>query len=906
MKTLSPIHNGLIAMIMAWSCTGTAWTQTVRDFDTPAGTPFLTANCVPFNPGAAPPQELPGGPSGVGNFLRLATTSQPLPISNSIAFNLTDPGLFTQVIAEFDFRMTTIAGGGRADGFGFALLSTANYGNIGEVCPTLSPFVPEEPNFTGSFGVGFDIFQNLGHESHPNDINNNHISIHFDGDLLQQFDVTAVDLAGAQWVHCKITMRPGGGFSDVSVFLTPLGGQPVAVINNFQVPGFGPYEGRVFFGARSGGETAEHDIDNIDVQFSGVPDPAVFGQWSSVFDAEIVAVHLNLLPTGKVLFWQNGGIGQTLLDQIRLWDPGANTLSTPALPTHDIFCSGHSFLADGGLLVTGGHDNADGVGLPNASIYDAFTDSWTSLPNMNEGRWYPTNTTLANGDVLVISGVKDANFTKNTLSQVWQTASGTWRDLTTAQEVAPLGVDLYPRMFLTRDGRVFKAGPDQDTWYLDTSGSGTWTQGPASNFGLRTYGSAVMYDLDKILITGGGEFPPTATAEVIDLNNPTPAWRFVAAMTFARRHLNATLLPDGKVLATSGTSSPEFNNANNAVRVAEIWDPETEIWSTMAAMHVPRLYHSTALLLPDGRVFVSGGGRFAPAGLVENQDFEIFSPPYLFGGLRPTITSTPATLTYGQSFDLQTPDATSITNVNLIRMPSVTHAFDQNQRMIKLGFSQASDGLAVTAPDSGSLAPPGHYMLFILNGNGVPSAAQIIQIMALPVGNGPIVFRVERTTGDVFADGSFIPSGADLAERIRVTEPVEPGDVVEFDPANPQHYRKARGSSQLVAGVITTEPGFTLGNNINKMESAKVVAAKGDVQFAETVRPMLALMGRVPVKATTENGPIRPGDLLTVSSKPGYAMRCADAKECDGVIIGKALEGLEKGDGLISVLVMAH
>ncbi|MCH8127027.1 hypothetical protein IIC38_13865 [candidate division KSB1 bacterium] len=154
---------------------------------------------------------------------------------------------------------------------------------------------------------------------------------------------------------------------------------------------------------------------------------------------------------------------------------------------------------------------------------------------------------------------------------------------------------------------------------------------------------------------------------------------------------------------------------------------------------------------------------------------------------------------------------------------------------------------------------------------------------------------MERATGDVFAAGAFIPGGADLAERIDVSEPVEPGDVVELDPGKPEHYRKARGNSKFIAGVITTEPGFILGNNPEEMETAE-----------DSSRYMLALMGRVPVKATSENGPIRPGDLLTISNKPGFAMLCVDIEKCDGAIIGKALEGLESGEGLILVLVMAH
>ena len=162
------------------------------------------------------------------------------------------------------------------------------------------------------------------------------------------------------------------------------------------------------------------------------------------------------------------------------------------------------------------------------------------------------------------------------------------------------------------------------------------------------------------------------------------------------------------------------------------------------------------------------------------------------------------------------------------------------------------------------------------------------------------IFRVERSTGNVFAN-SFIGSGADLAERINVSEPVEPGDVVELDPTNPRHYRKARGNSQLIAGVITTEPGFILGN------SNQLLVVSGQLlENEKDERPMLALLGKVPVKATTENGAIRPGDLLTVSSKPGYAMRCTRAKKCEGAIIGKAMEALESGEGLIEVLVMSH
>ncbi len=181
-------------------------------------------------------------------------------------------------------------------------------------------------------------------------------------------------------------------------------------------------------------------------------------------------------------------------------------------------------------------------------------------------------------------------------------------------------------------------------------------------------------------------------------------------------------------------------------------------------------------------------------------------------------------------------------------------------------------------------------------GTGTFGEALTVVSLTSVTGLPPFVFRVERATGDVFAMGSFMGGGADLAERINVSEPVEPGDVVELDPRRPTYYRKARGTSDLIAGVITTSPGFTLGNNPEEMEQTGEQASG---------RPMLALMGRVPVKVTTENGPIHPGDLLTVASKPGYAMHCSAIKNCAGAVIGKALETLEKGEGKILVLVMA-
>ena len=195
-------------------------------------------------------------------------------------------------------------------------------------------------------------------------------------------------------------------------------------------------------------------------------------------------------------------------------------------------------------------------------------------------------------------------------------------------------------------------------------------------------------------------------------------------MAFARRQLNATILPDGQVLVTGGTSGPGFNDPTAPVFAAEMWNPATENWTTMASAQITRIYHSTALLLPDGRILSMGGNGFPQT--------EIYEPPYLFKGTRPAINSAPATVNYGQSFFLQTPDAAGVTQVTWIRLSSVTHAFNMDQRFSRLSFSQVAGGLNVVAPLNPNLAPPGHYMLFILNSNGVPSVAKIIQVTSNP------------------------------------------------------------------------------------------------------------------------------------------------------------------------------
>jgi hypothetical protein len=442
--------------------------------------------------------------------------------------------------------------------------------------------------------------------------------------------------------------------------------------------------------------------------------PPVDGEWGPVVSWPYEVTHATLLANGKVLVWPPYNLG----DNARVWDPTTNTFVVSPKAGYNIFCAGHTHLADGRVLVSGGQIGAVLYGVPNASIYDPTTDTWTRLPDMESPRWYPTNTTLANGDILVTSGQIDPVRGISGLPQIWQAATSTWQDLSSAQLIVPL----YPRMFLAPNGKAFYAGEAPQSRYLDTTGTGQWSLVAQSNMN-RDYGSAIQYGDGKILIVGGGN-PPTSTAEVIDLNAPTPAWRLVGSMASPRRQLNATLLPNGQVLVTGGSSGKGFNDLTSPVLPAELWDPISENWTTLASQAGYRGYHSVALLLPDGTVLAAGGDRNLSTA-------QIFSPPYLFNGPRPVISSATTGVGYGSTFTVGTSNTAGITQVTWLRLGSVTHAFNQDQRFNNLTFSVTSPTqLKVTAPANPNLAPPGYYMMFLINSAGVPSVARFIHLDA--------------------------------------------------------------------------------------------------------------------------------------------------------------------------------
>jgi len=482
------------------------------------------------------------------------------------------------------------------------------------------------------------------------------------------------------------------------------------------------------------------------------------GEWARKFNIGNVAIHLHLLPTGKVLFWgrRSEPINNMKFTSLNEHKTRVYLLDTETLevkrtandPVNEdelpvnLFCAGHTFQPDGTLLIFGGHV-LDGFGEDQTCVYDPFEDKWTAKPSMVAGRWYPTAITLSDGRALVVSGSSSdvVNPVINLVPQVWDSHTDQWGMIQT-----PL-VDifaLYPRLYHVPDGRVFMAGPLARSRFLDMAandGHGEWSDdkcSPVRNAGQREYAASTMYDTGKIIYVGGGggdEVAPTNMAELIDLNDEDPQWTPTTDIHHGRRHSFATTLPDGTVLVTGGTKGLGFNDLRpgEPVHEPELWNPHTGKWTTMVPEDDDRCYHHTALLLPDGRVLSSGGGEYAPDnGNVPNAPkdtvvtAQIFSPPYLFKGERPTITHAPKDISYGSILEISMGSKDSIEKVSWARLGSVTHSHNMNQSFQFLNFKQQGSQIKIHAPKNHYMAPPGHYMLFLINSAGVPSIAPII------------------------------------------------------------------------------------------------------------------------------------------------------------------------------------
>jgi hypothetical protein len=489
----------------------------------------------------------------------------------------------------------------------------------------------------------------------------------------------------------------------------------------------------------------------------------VQGQWSTMSTLmPINPVHSALLYNGKILIVAGSGncppsqsgcpsgppYGPSNNSGALLFDP-TNGNITQFTVAWDIFCNGMVALSDGRVLINGGSIQYDPfLGELRSSVFDPSNNSFTDVQTMAHGRWYPTVTNLGDGRVMTFSGQNNIDGGTNKTVEIYTIGSG-WSPEYTANWTPPL----YPRMHLLPNGKVFYSGSSTTSRLFDPNAH-TWTTVATTIYsGTRTYGTSVLLPLTpadnydpQVIIMGGGS-PATKTTEIIDLGAATPSWRAGPSMSQARIEMNAVLLPTGKVLALGGSVTDE--DASTKSLNADLYDPVSDSFSSAGANAYARLYHSVALLLPDATVWVAGGNPVR--GSVEPH-MEIYKPAYLFnssGGLatRPTITSAPSAISWNGAFTVSTPDAGNISSVVLVRPGTPTHAFDMDQRLVGLSYTLGSGTLTVTAPPNGNIAPPGYYMLFLVNSSGVPSVAKFVKLSSSGGNPAPTVTSISPTSG---------------------------------------------------------------------------------------------------------------------------------------------------------------
>ena len=496
------------------------------------------------------------------------------------------------------------------------------------------------------------------------------------------------------------------------------------------------------------------------------------GQWDPTqFSLPVHAIHSAVLPTGKVMIWsypfQATETGTRLLEtHAYIWDPSVGTgpdswheVSPPAdesSPHAMIFCGGGSLLADGRLLTTGGTlywpDKAAGrpkwAGIKDVWTFDPWDETWKRQPDTRQGRWYPTQTELADGRTVILGGYdENGQQAVDTDLEVFTPSAdphGVGKvDRYPDADFAK--VTIYPHLFTMPDGKVLLAGPTSYESGLLTVGKdhAEWANTKDPN-DWRTLGTAFLEPggpagSTRVTLAGGTDPPADTSAPVTPARDTTETydeahldidWQPGTSMNVPRSNFNTVVLPDRSVVAiggSNGTSKAEGLYASwddHRSRQVDIRDPQTHQWRLGPAQQEDRAYHSTAVLLPDGRVLSGGDDR---PGMRTSDTGEIYSPPYLFRGDRPLIGAAPQKLGYGQAFRV---GASGGATQAVLMAPGVTtHGTEMQARYVKLAVTRTNDtGLDLVAPPSGGVAPPGYYMLFLLNDKGVPSVARWVHV----------------------------------------------------------------------------------------------------------------------------------------------------------------------------------
>jgi Domain of unknown function (DUF1929) len=519
------------------------------------------------------------------------------------------------------------------------------------------------------------------------------------------------------------------------------------------------------------------------------------GQWSATIPLPTYAINAVMMPTGKVAFWGRPPLdsqGHRANDsEFWVWDPASGALAEKDAPDIQIggrtepapiFCSGQSLLPDGELFVAGGNlGNPISLGgstplyqgLDTAFTFNPWTLTWTRQPDMQHGRWYPSQVELADGRIAILAGGdENGNEDHNTQLEVF-TPAATPGGVGTVTHHAAGDHDtaFYPHLFTLPGGNVLLGGPTKpDSGLLDVSrlddpaAGSAWTSF-AHTVVDRVGGNAILWPQGapgdtRMTLLGGYYFTgdggdATADTETFDLSAVGEGWQLdadgIPAMHVGRSYGNVVQLPDSTLVAVGGGAGDRNDKygtnfvgypPDETLKQVELLKPGVDDqWALGPAQQKFRAYHSTAILLPDGRVLSAGddywylGDEERPwaPGSGESTDVgEIYSPPYLFDGdhlaPRPAIDEAPARVDYGAAFHVAVSGRTPGRAV-LVAPGATTHGADMNQRIVDLQTLGAGPtGLDVRAPAGGDVAPPGYYMLFVLDDSGTPSVARWVQV----------------------------------------------------------------------------------------------------------------------------------------------------------------------------------
>jgi hypothetical protein len=495
------------------------------------------------------------------------------------------------------------------------------------------------------------------------------------------------------------------------------------------------------------------------------------GSWDAPLNqpSATTTVHAALIAGGKVLWVMGSGNQEANADgpyYYGIWNPNGSFGSTNTV-SDDLFCCGMTSLPNGNVLLCGGtldydHQTLNGKFHGGKFAYEADFSSGSigNRTQMAAGRWYPTCITLSSGKVFVVQGWDEFGC-NNRLVEIYDPDTKSWQI-----KLDPAGsgsycvgncatsyypeagspcfgpgtspyLSLYPRMHLMPSGLIASVGAELDDRVYDPS---TYKWVWSGKTIKRHYGTSVLCPLQnvdtekgKIMVCGGSPQaadPATNTAEIAEPSGTFGlSRRSIQSMKYARKHIGPVILPTGQIVIFGGN----LQTNKSPVLYPEMFNPVTETWTVWPAATVPRMYHQVSLLLHDGRVWTAGT---TPTQATKEVRVEVFNPWYV-SETRPTISGNPTGGAYGGTITIPTPNAADITKVSLVRVSATTHHYNTDQRLIWLQIQgTTSSSVTVKAPINNKLAPPGYYLIHVLNGAGVPSVGTFIKIPGSGSGGG--------------------------------------------------------------------------------------------------------------------------------------------------------------------------